>query len=64
VGLQLSQRKAPSLCQPLEMRVNSITGIKTLLDLGPKIAHAVAAKPDGLLPENILYSLRHFGMRQ
>jgi hypothetical protein len=23
------------------MRVNSITGIKTLLDLGPKIANAV-----------------------
>jgi len=49
----------------LGMRVNTITGIKTLLGFGPKISGAVAAKPDGLLlHENIVYSLRHFGMRQ
>jgi hypothetical protein len=33
----------------LGMRVNSITGVKTLLGFGPKISSAVAAKPDGLL---------------
>ena len=49
----------------LGMRVNTITGIKTLLGFGPKISSAVAVKPDGLLlHENILYSLRHLGMRQ
>ena len=49
----------------LGMRVNTITGIKTLLGFGPKISQAVAAKPDGLLQhENIMYSLRHTGMRQ
>jgi Monooxygenase af470-like len=49
----------------LGMRVNAITGIRTLLGFGPKISAAVAAKPDGLLlHENLLYSLRHFGMRQ
>lgn len=49
----------------LGMRVNAITGIKTLLGFGPKISRAVAARPDGLLlHENIMYSLRHTGMRQ
>jgi len=49
----------------LGMRVNALTGIKTIFGFGPKIANAVEAKPDGLLlHENILYSLRHFGMRQ
>ncbi|HTP35552.1 MAG TPA: DUF4188 domain-containing protein [Candidatus Acidoferrales bacterium] len=49
----------------LGMRVNTITGIKTLLGFGPKITHALAANPDGLLlHENLLYSLRHLGMRQ
>ena len=49
----------------LGMRVNTLTGIKTLLGFGPKISKAVAAKPDGLLlHENIMYSLRHTGMRQ
>ncbi len=49
----------------LGMRVNALTGIKTLLGFGPKISQAVDAKPDGLLlHENLLYSLRHFGMRQ
>jgi fumigallin biosynthesis monooxygenase-like protein len=49
----------------LGMRVNAATGFKTLLGFGPKISQAVEAKPDGLLlHENMLYSLRHFGMRQ
>ncbi|MBV8898178.1 MAG: DUF4188 domain-containing protein [Acidobacteriaceae bacterium] len=49
----------------LGMRVNALTGIKTLAGFGPKISNAVAAKPDGLLlHENLLYSLRHVGMRQ
>jgi len=49
----------------LGMRVNTWAGIKTLLGFGPKISNAVAAKPDGLLlHEQILYSLRHVGMRQ
>jgi hypothetical protein len=49
----------------LGMRVNAITGFRTLLGFGPKISAAVAAKPDGLLlHENLLYSLRHFGLRQ
>jgi hypothetical protein len=49
----------------LGMRVNTLTGIKTLIGFGPNISRAVAEKPDGLLlHENILYSLRHAGMRQ
>jgi hypothetical protein len=49
----------------LGMRVNAWTGIKTVLGFGPNISAAVEAKPDGLLlHENILYSVRHFGMRQ
>src|SRR4030095_3555718 len=49
----------------LGMRVNAITGFKTLFGFGPKISAAVEAKPDGLLlHENILFSFRHFGMRQ
>ena len=49
----------------LGMRVNTLTGFKTLFGFGPKISNAVAAKPDGLLlHENLFYSLRHLGMRQ
>ena len=49
----------------LGMRVNTLTGIKTIFGFGPKISNAVASKPDGLLlHENLLYSLRHSGMRQ
>jgi len=51
----------------LGMRVNRLTGLKTLLGFGPQIASSVAAKPDGLLNhENMLYSLfpAHVGMRQ
>jgi hypothetical protein len=49
----------------LGMRVNTFRGIQTLLGFGPKISDSVAAMPDGLLlHENLLYSLRHVGMRQ
>jgi hypothetical protein len=49
----------------LGMRVNTWTGIKTVLGMGPKISKAVAQKPDGLLAhEQLFYSLRHVGMRQ
>lgn len=51
----------------LGMRVNRLTGVKTLFGFGPKISGSVAANPDGLLlHENIIYSLfpMHFGMRQ
>jgi Domain of unknown function (DUF4188) len=51
----------------LGMRVNALTGLKTLLGFGPKIAKSVEARPDGLLlHENLLYSLLppHIGMRQ
>jgi hypothetical protein len=51
----------------LGMRVNALTGIKTLVGFGPKIAKSVDANPDGLLlHENIIFSVfpPHFGMRQ
>ena len=51
----------------LGMRVNRITGIKTLLGFGLKISAAAAAQPEGLLRhETIIYSLfpMHVGMRQ
>jgi hypothetical protein len=51
----------------LGMRVNRLTGLKTLIGFGPKISRSVAAQPDGLLShENIFYSLfpTHVGMRQ
>jgi hypothetical protein len=51
----------------LGMRVNRITGIKTLLGFGPQIANSAAAKPDGLLQhETFLFSLfpMHVGIRQ
>ena len=42
----------------LGMKVNTITGIKTLLGFGPKIDKSVAAKPDGLLRhESFVFSL-------
>ena len=47
----------------LGMRVNRITGIKTLFGFGPKISSSDAVRPDGLLGhETIVYSL--FPMRQ
>jgi hypothetical protein len=51
----------------LGMRVNALTGLKTLLGFGPKIARSVEAKPDGLLlHEDLIFSLfpPHLGMRQ
>jgi hypothetical protein len=49
----------------LGMRVNTWTGVKTLLGFGPKIRAAVAEEPDGLLlHEDILFSPRHLGMRE
>jgi len=49
----------------LGMRVNTWTGIRTVLGFNGNINRAVAAKPDGLLlHEPIMYSLRHMGMRQ
>ncbi len=51
----------------LGMRVNMLTGLKTLLGLGPQIQQAVKDKPDGLLlHEDLIWSLvpPHLGMRQ
>jgi hypothetical protein len=51
----------------LGMRVNRLTGLKTLLGFRPKIRDAVGRRPDGLLlHEDLLYSLvpPHAGMRQ
>ena len=51
----------------LGMRVNTITGLKTLLGFGPKIAKSVEAQPDGLLwHQNFLFSAfpPHVGIRQ
>src|SRR5438445_1240906 len=51
----------------LGMRVNRLTGLKTLLGFGPKISRSVDAEPNGLLRhENFIYSLfpAHLGMRQ
>ena len=51
----------------LGMRVNRITGMKTLLGFGPKISASVEAHPDGLLHHEIfLFSFfpMHLGIRQ
>lgn len=51
----------------LGMRVNRLTGLKTLFGFGPSITKSVADQPDGLLlHENFLFSLfpPHAGMRQ
>ena len=51
----------------LGMRVNRLTGMKTLFGFGPQISASAAAQPDGLLRhENIISSLfpMHIGMRQ
>jgi hypothetical protein len=51
----------------LGMRVNTLTGIKTLFGFGPKIAKSVSDQPDGLLlHENFVFELfpPHTGMRQ
>jgi hypothetical protein len=51
----------------LGMRVNRLTGLKTLLGFGPKIQGAVGQRPAGLLRHEVfLYSLfpPHLGIRQ
>jgi hypothetical protein len=51
----------------LGMRVNSLRGLTTVFQFGPRISAAVASKPDGLLlHENLTLSLfpLHVGMRQ
>jgi hypothetical protein len=51
----------------LGMRVNALTGLKTVIGFGPKIQRSHEAKPDGLLlHENYFFSLfpMHVGMRQ
>src|ERR1700691_5138784 len=51
----------------LGMRVNRLTGLKTLIGFGPQIAKSAADRPDGLLShENMLYSLfpMHVVIRQ
>ena len=51
----------------LGMRVNRLTGLKTVFGFGPKISSSVAAQPDGLLlHENMFLSIfpMHVGMRQ
>ena len=50
----------------LGMRVNRITGVKTVFGFGPRISSSVAAQPDGLLcHENFIFSFfpMHVGMR-
>jgi hypothetical protein len=51
----------------LGMRVNAVTGLRTLMGFGPSIAAATKAMPDGLLShETFLWSLfpPHAGIRQ
>lgn len=51
----------------LGMKVNRLTGLKTLIGFGPRISASVEARPDGLLQhENFVLSLfpMHVGMRQ
>jgi hypothetical protein len=51
----------------LGMRANSLRGLKTVIQFGPRIQGAVDQKPDGLLlHENLLFSLLplNVGMRQ
>jgi hypothetical protein len=51
----------------LGMRVNRVTGIRTLLGFGPQITDSAAQKPDGLLSHEVfVFSLfpAHLGIRQ
>jgi hypothetical protein len=42
----------------LGMRVNRLTGLKTLLGFGPKISNSVTRRPHGLLlHETLIFSL-------
>lgn len=51
----------------LGMRVNALTGIRTVLGLGPQITKSVADRPDGLLLHEtftLSFVPLHVGMRQ
>lgn len=51
----------------LGMRVNRLTGLKTLMGFGPQISQSASAQPDGLLRhEFMIFSLfpTHLGIRQ
>lgn len=51
----------------LGMRVNRLTGLKTLMGFGPQISKSASAQPDGLLRhEFMVFSLfpTHLGIRQ
>ncbi len=49
----------------LGMRANTFRGLGTLFGFGPKIRAAWKEEPDGLLlHEDLLFSPRHFGMRE
>jgi hypothetical protein len=51
----------------LGMRVNRVTGIRTLLGFGPKISNSLAEQPDGLLRHEYLiisFFPMHLGFRQ
>jgi Monooxygenase af470-like len=51
----------------LGMRVNSLRGMRTLRQYGPRIRQSAAARPDGLLRhEMVMWGLLppHLGMRQ
>ncbi|MGC2582886.1 MAG: hypothetical protein WA399_12350, partial [Acidobacteriaceae bacterium] len=42
----------------LGMRVNRLTGLKTLIGFGPRISQSVEGQPDGLLRhDNFVFSL-------
>ena len=65
--VDLSQQYPDLVVIYLGMRVNRLTGLKTLIGFGPQISASVAAGPDGLLRhENFVFSLfpMHAGMRQ
>ena len=48
----------------LGMRINTLTGLKTLLGFGPKIAKSVEAQPDGLLlHESVIFSFSRCSSR-
>ena len=68
VRLTVDLSKYPKLAVIyLGMRVNRLTGLKTLMGFGPQIAKSAADKPDGLLShETMLYSLfpAHVVLRQ
>ena len=65
VGHQYGRRPRPLRPGGLRSHSPSPRPHAELILFGPRISTAVEAKPSGLLlHENILFSLRHFGMRQ